>query len=92
MAGLPALEQTRSLSRYGLSQVTVVFKDGTDIHFARQLVGQRLQDARDNLPAGISPKLGPIATGLSEIYTVDGRSRSGRTQARRQRLYARRPA
>jgi cobalt-zinc-cadmium resistance protein CzcA len=68
MAGLPHLDQTRSLSRYGLSQVTVGFKDGTDIHFARQLVSQRLQDARENLPDGLSPKMGPIATGLSEIY------------------------
>ena len=73
MAGLPSLEQTRSLSRYGLSQVTVVFKDGTDIHFARQLISQRIQDARDKLPAGMTPTMSPIATGLSEIYlwTVD---------------------
>ncbi|MGQ8877105.1 CusA/CzcA family heavy metal efflux RND transporter [Delftia sp. NA_296.1] len=68
MAGLPYLEQTRSLSRYGLSQVTVVFKDGTDIYFARQLVGERIQQARDSLPAGITPTLGPISTGLGEIY------------------------
>ncbi|KQQ86735.1 efflux RND transporter permease subunit [Massilia sp. Leaf139] len=68
MAGLPQLESFRSLSRYGLSQVTVVFKDGTDIHFARQLVSQRLQDAREQLPGGVTPAMGPIATGLSEIY------------------------
>ena len=68
MAGLPGLEQTRSLSRYGLSQVTVIFKDGTDIYFARQLVNQRLQEARDRLPAGITPSMGPISTGLGEIY------------------------
>ena len=68
MAGLPGLEQTRSLSRYGLSQVTVIFKDGTDIHFARQLVNQRLQEARDRLPAGVTPSMGPISTGLGEIY------------------------
>ena len=68
MAGLPNLEQTRSLSRYGLSQVTVVFKDGTDIYFARQLVNERIQQARDNLPAGVTPTLGPISTGLGEIY------------------------
>ncbi len=68
MSGLPQLESFRSLSRYGLSQVTVVFKDGTDIHFARQLVSQRLQDAREALPAGVAPGMGPIATGLSEIY------------------------
>ncbi|WP_457330811.1 CusA/CzcA family heavy metal efflux RND transporter [Rhizobacter sp. P5_C2] len=68
MAGLPGLAQTRSLSRYGLSQVTVIFEDGTDIHFARQLVNQRVQEARDRLPAGITPQMGPISTGLGEIY------------------------
>ncbi len=68
MAGLPGLEQTRSLSRYGLSQVTVVFKDGTNIYFARQLVLERLQDARGKLPAGIAPQMGPISTGLGEIF------------------------
>ncbi|WP_137173482.1 efflux RND transporter permease subunit [Massilia sp. HP4] len=68
LSGLPHLEQFRSLSRYGLSQVTVVFEEGTDIQFARQLVSQRLQDAREGLPAGVVPTLGPIATGLSEIY------------------------
>ena len=68
MSGLPGLLQTRSLSRYGLSQVTVVFKDGTDVYFARQLVGERLQSARGGLPAGIEPMVGPISTGLGEIY------------------------
>ena len=68
MAGLPGLAQTRSLSRYGLSQVTVIFKDGTDIYFARQLVNQRLQEAQQNLPPGITPTMGPISTGLGEIY------------------------
>ncbi|MES2105356.1 MAG: CusA/CzcA family heavy metal efflux RND transporter [Pseudomonadota bacterium] len=77
MAGLPNLEQTRSLSRYGLSQVTVIFKDGTDIYFARQLVNQRIQEARERLPAGVAPMMGPISTGLGEIYlwtveAVDG--------------------
>lgn len=60
LAGLPRLESFRSLSRYGLSQVTVVFKEGTDIHFARQQVGQRLQDAREQLPSGVVPTMGPI--------------------------------
>ncbi len=68
MAGLPKLEQTRSLSRYGLSQVTVIFKEGTDIYFARQLVSERLQAAKEQLPDGISPGMGPVSTGLGEIY------------------------
>jgi cobalt-zinc-cadmium resistance protein CzcA len=68
MAGLPSLEQTRSLSRYGLSQITVIFKDGTDIYFARQLVNQRIQEAKERLPAGVVPLMGPISTGLGEIY------------------------
>ncbi|MBK6960959.1 MAG: CusA/CzcA family heavy metal efflux RND transporter [Gammaproteobacteria bacterium] len=68
MAGLPGLDYTRSLSRYGLSQVTVVFRDGTDIYFARQLVGERVQQVKSQLPAGLAPSLGPIATGLGEIF------------------------
>ncbi|MBA2352796.1 MAG: CusA/CzcA family heavy metal efflux RND transporter, partial [Burkholderiales bacterium] len=68
MAGLPELENTRSVSRYGLSQVTVIFKDGTDIYFAGQLVNQRIQEARGRLPAGVEPAMGPIATGLGEIF------------------------
>jgi len=68
MNGLPHLESTRSLSKYGLSQVTVVFKDGTDIYFARQLVNERLQQARSGLPKGVDPGMGPIATGLGEIF------------------------
>ncbi|RZI40015.1 CusA/CzcA family heavy metal efflux RND transporter [Herbaspirillum sp. HC18] len=68
MSGLPHLEQTRSLSRYGLSQVTVIFKEGTNIYFARQLVNERIQEAKERLPAGITPAMGPISTGLGEIY------------------------
>src|SRR5690606_28916291 len=68
MAGLPELSYTRSLSRYGLSQVTIVFDDGTDIYFARQLVSERLAQIRSSLPAGIEPTLEPIATGLGEIF------------------------
>ena len=73
MAGLPKLQYTRSLSRYGLSQITVVFEDGTDIYFARQLVGERVQQVKSLLPPGIEPSMGPIATGLGEIFmfTVD---------------------
>jgi len=68
LAGLPGLQQTRSLSRYGLSQVTAVFADGTDLYFARQLVNQRIQEARADLPEGVAPAMGPISTGLGEIY------------------------
>lgn len=73
MAGMPRLSYTRSLSRYGLAQVTVVFEDGTDIYFARQLVSERILAVRSNLPEGREPVLGPIATGLGEIFmfTVD---------------------
>ena len=73
LAGLARLQYTRSISRYGLSQVTVVFEDGTDIYFARQQVAERLQQAAAQLPAGIEPTLGPVATGLGEIfmYTVE---------------------
>jgi cobalt-zinc-cadmium resistance protein CzcA len=68
LAGLPRLEYTRSISRYGLSQVTVVFEDGTDIYFARQLVNERVREATSQLPEGVEPELGPIATGLGEIF------------------------
>ncbi len=73
MAGLPKMENVRSLSRYGLSQVTVVFADGTDLYFARQQVAERLQQVKSQLPEGLDPQLGPIATGLGEIfmYTID---------------------
>ena len=81
MAGIPALEYTRSLSRYGLSQLTVVFREGTDIYFARNLVTQRVGEARERLPVGIAPSLGPIATGLGEIlmYTVGATHGSARS-------------
>ena len=77
MAGLPGLQQTRSLSRSGLSQVTVIFAEGTDLFFARQLVGERLQTAREQLPEGVDAVMGPISTGLGEIFlwtveAVDG--------------------
>lgn len=73
LAGLPRLDYTRSLSRYGLSQVTVVFEDGTDLYFARQQVAERLQQIRSQIPEGLEPEMGPISTGLGEIfmYTVD---------------------
>ncbi|XID74759.1 efflux RND transporter permease subunit [Alkanindiges sp. WGS2144] len=68
MAGLANLEQTRSLSRYGLSQITVIFEEGTDIYWARQLINQRLQEVRGQLPAQIEPSMAPVSTGLGEIY------------------------
>ncbi|GAA5559425.1 efflux RND transporter permease subunit [Acinetobacter seifertii] len=68
MSGIPNLEQTRSISRYGLSQVTIIFKDGTDIYWARQLINQRLQEAKSALPDSIDPQMSPISTGLGEIY------------------------
>lgn len=73
MAGLPGLQYTRSISRYGLSQVTVIFSDNTDIYFARQLVSERLSAVRSQMPGDLDPELGPIATGLGEIFmfTVD---------------------
>lgn len=68
LAGLPNLEGTRSVSRYGLSQVIAVFGDDTDVYFARQLVNERLSSAKTSLPLGLEPQLGPIATGLGEIF------------------------
>ncbi len=81
MAGLPRLENTRSLSRYGLSQITVVFEEGTDIYFARQLVGQQMNAALADLPAGLGPRLGPIATGLGEIFMFTVDAEPGATNA-----------
>ncbi len=73
LAGLPRMDHFRSISRYGLSQITVVFKDGTDLYFARQQVAERLQQVKSQVPEGIEPTLGPIATGMGEIfsYTLD---------------------
>ena len=75
MSGLPKLDYTRSVSRYGLSQVTVAFKDGTDIYFARQLVNERIQEVKSKIPSGLEPAMGPISTGLGEIFmfTVDAK-------------------
>jgi cobalt-zinc-cadmium resistance protein CzcA len=78
MAGLPDVEQVRSLSKFGLSQVTVVFQDHVNLYFARQLVLERLQEAREQIPPGLgTPEMGPISTGLGEIfqYSVEGRGR-----------------
>jgi cobalt-zinc-cadmium resistance protein CzcA len=68
LAGIPGLEYTRSLSRNGFAQVTAVFSDKSDIYFARQQVGERLTGVKENLPSGVNPEMGPIATGLGEVY------------------------
>lgn len=81
LAGLPNLAYTRSLSRYGLSQVTVVFEEGTDIYFARNLINERLGVLRSQLPAGLEPRMGPISTGLGEIFMYTVAALPGATQA-----------
>jgi len=76
LAGLPGVEEMRSITKFGLSQVTLQFKDGTDIYRARQLATERLQGVLERLPDGVLPKLAPISTGLGEIlyYSVDYRA------------------
>ncbi|MBS0362375.1 MAG: efflux RND transporter permease subunit, partial [Proteobacteria bacterium] len=74
LAGIPGLDTTRSISRNGFSQVTAVFKDSTDLYFARQQVAERLTQARDNLPAGVQPQAGPFTTGLGEVYIYTAES------------------
>ncbi|MAN50344.1 CusA/CzcA family heavy metal efflux RND transporter [Marinimicrobium sp.] len=81
LAGLPNLSYTRSLSRYGLSQVTVVFEDGTDIYFARNLIDERLGAIKNDLPPGLEPEMGPIATGLGEIFTYTVEALPGAVKA-----------
>ncbi|QGX38170.1 efflux RND transporter permease subunit [Permianibacter aggregans] len=78
--GLPKLSYTRSLSRYGLSQVTVVFEEGTDIYFARNLINARLGAIKNTLPPGVEPEMGPISTGLGEIFMYTVRAEPGTTQ------------
>ena len=68
LAGMPGLTETRSLSRHGFSQITAVFTDDTDIYFARNLINERVQSAREDLPEGVSPSMGPVVTGLGEVY------------------------
>ncbi|MDB5583148.1 MAG: Heavy metal efflux pump CzcA [Bradyrhizobium sp.] len=77
MGGLPKLDYTRSTSRYGLSQVIVVFNEGTDIYFARQLVNERIQQVKDQLPTGVDTTMGPISTGLGEIYSYTVEAKPG---------------
>ena len=78
MSGLPGLHETRSISRYGLSVVTLVFEDNVDTYFARQLVFERLTTAKETLAKGVEPMLGPVSTGLGEIYqyTLEGKGKS----------------
>ncbi len=78
MSGLPRVSEIRSISRFGLSAVTVAFEDGTDIYWARNLINERLQQARENIPPGMGdPQMGPIATGMSEIYQFEVRAKDG---------------
>ncbi|MEQ8206916.1 MAG: CusA/CzcA family heavy metal efflux RND transporter, partial [Woeseia sp.] len=81
MTGMPRLSYTRSLSRYGLSQITVVFEEGTDIYFARQQVSERLSAAKSSIPASLEPALGPIASGLGEIFMFTVNAEEGATNA-----------
>jgi cobalt-zinc-cadmium resistance protein CzcA len=81
LAGLPNLEYTRSISRYGLSQVTVVFEEGTDLYFARNLVNERLGSIKSQLPSDLEPVMGPIATGLGEIFTYTVEAEPGAIQS-----------
>ncbi len=79
LAGIPGLQSTRSLSRNGFSQVTAIFEDAVNIYFARQQVSERLAEAREHLPPGVEPRMGPIATGLGEVFmwTVEYESPDG---------------
>ena len=78
MSGIPGVEEIRSVSKFGISNVTIVFEESTDIYFARQLILERMATARENIPPGIgSPEMGPIATGLGEIYQYEVRAEPG---------------
>ncbi|MBK7935098.1 MAG: efflux RND transporter permease subunit [Acidobacteria bacterium] len=78
MSGIPGVEEIRSVSKFGISNVTIVFEESTDIYFARQLILERMATARENIPPSIgSPEMGPIATGLGEIYQYEVRAEPG---------------
>ncbi|MGN6545810.1 MAG: efflux RND transporter permease subunit, partial [Aureliella sp.] len=78
MSGLPRVDEIRSISRFGLSAVTVAFEDGTDVYWARNLINERLQKARESIPLGMGdPQMGPIATGMSEVYQFEVRAKPG---------------
>lgn len=81
MTGLPNLQEIRSLSKFGLSQVTLIFHDSTDRYFSRQLVNERLQSLRSILPSGVSPELGPVSTGLGEVFMYNLKVKDGSTLA-----------
>jgi cobalt-zinc-cadmium resistance protein CzcA len=85
LAGIPGLQTTRSLSRNGFSQVQAVFEDDVDIYFARQQVNERLAEARENLPPGADPRMGPISTGLGEVYMWTVEYEHPRARPRRRR-------
>ena len=91
LAGLPDVEEMRSITKFGLSQITLQFKDDTDIFRARQLVAERLQGALELLPKGVLPKLAPISTGLGEIfyYSVNYRADAKATRRARRRILER---
>jgi cobalt-zinc-cadmium resistance protein CzcA len=80
LLGFPRLSHTRSLSRYGLSQVTAVFEDGTDIYFARNLISERLGTIKGALPEGLEPVMGPVSTGLGEVYSYTVSAEPGALQ------------
>ena len=80
LAGLPQLSHTRSLSAYGLSQVTIVFEEGTDIYFARNLVNSRISAIKNQLPANLEPEMGPISSGLGEIFMYTISAEDGAVQ------------
>ncbi|NRA72764.1 MAG: CusA/CzcA family heavy metal efflux RND transporter [Gammaproteobacteria bacterium] len=81
LTGIPNLSYTRSISRYGLSQVTVVFADGTDLYFARNLINARLNAIKSKIPAGLEPEMGPITTGLGEIFMYSVEAKPDALQA-----------
>src|SRR5207253_1215199 len=78
MNGIPRIKETRSFSQFGISGVTIIFEDGTDIYWARQQVSERLDKVRESIPEGFGiPEMGPIATGLGEIYQFEVRNAPG---------------
>lgn len=82
LAGTPGLTSTRSISRNGFSQITAIFTDQTDIYFARQQVGERMREVREDLPEGVTPMMSPVTTGLAS-FDVDGRFHAVRSRERR---------